>query len=208
MSAPRLLLASRSPRRAKLLAEAGYGFEQRTPPYDDSHDANHDHLPPDEWASELARRKAASCDPTEFPGVVLCADTICVDPHGRAVGKPASRIDALNIIHSFVNADHQIVTGVALRGADGSITTFADTADATFGHLSDDAITAYLDTGQWRDKAGGYNLFDRQAAGWPITVKGDPTTVVGLPMRRLNEVLPTLGIQPAVGDSGVRGGAA
>jgi septum formation protein len=206
MPVPRLLLASRSPRRAQLLADAGYDFEQITPPYDDSHDTNHDGLPPAAWATELAQRKAASCDPADPPAVVLCADTVCVDPHGRAVGKPASRQDALNIIRGFVSADHDIVTGVALRLPEGAVTTFADTAIATFGPLSDEAIEAYLDTGGWRDKAGGYNLFDRQAAGWPITVRGDPTTVVGLPMRQLNTVLPTLGIRPAGPVIAVQGG--
>jgi len=208
MSSARFILASRSPRRAALLADAGYDFEQITPPFDDSDQTHRAGLSPAAWATELARRKAVSCPADRFPGVVLCADTVCVGADGRAIGKPASRREALNIIRGFVNNDHKIVTGVALWGGDGTITTFADTAVATFGPLDEAAIEAYLDTGQWRDKAGGYNLFDRQAAGWPITVQGDPATVVGLPMRKLNEVLPTLGVRPAVGANGVRGGAA
>ncbi len=208
MPAPPLILASRSPRRAQLLTDAGYAFTQIAPPYDDSADTNPGNLAAAAWATQLARRKAASCDPAAFPGVVLCADTVCVDPHGRVVGKPATREEALNIIRSFVNADHDIVTGVALRGSDGQITTFADTATATFGLLSDQEIETYLNADQWRDKAGGYNLFDRQAAGWPITVAGDPTTVVGLPMQKLNAILPTFGVQPRAGHSSIQGGRA
>jgi predicted house-cleaning NTP pyrophosphatase (Maf/HAM1 superfamily) len=52
----------------------------------------------------------------------------------------------------------------------------------------------YLNTDGWIGKAGGYNLTDRQHAGWPITVEGDPATVMGLPMNRLVGVLAGYGI--------------
>lgn len=200
--APRLILASRSPRRAALLAEAGYAFEQRKPPFDDTGHDDHPGQSPRDWAITLARRKAQSCSGPAFEdAVVLCADTVCVDPRGRAIGKPATREAALNMIRGFVNTDHDIITAVALRAADGAVTAFADAATASFGPIDDDTIDAYLNTDQWADKAGGYNLFDRQAASWPITVTGDPTTVVGLPMERLSAILPTMGIEPSIANS-------
>jgi septum formation protein len=55
----------------------------------------------------------------------------------------------------------------------------------TWGDVDDDAIDEYVASGQWRGKAGGYNLEERLEAGWPIECEGDPTTVMGLPMRRL-----------------------
>jgi septum formation protein len=59
----------------------------------------------------------------------------------------------------------------------------------TVGPIPETEITAYLDSGQWRGKAGAYNLAERLQAGWPISVEGDPGTVMGLPMVRLAERL-------------------
>jgi septum formation protein len=91
-----------------------------------------------------------------------------------------------------------VVSGVAVldcrQGPAGIMQSFADRAWVVFGSIDRDEIKAYAATDQWRGKAGGYNLFDRQAASWPITVEGDPTTVVGLPMKRLSGMLGTLGV--------------
>ena len=54
--------------------------------------------------------------------------------------------------------------------------------------LDDAAMQHYLDEGAWRGKAGAYNLQERIDAGWPIRCEGDPSTVMGLPMRRLRDL--------------------
>ena len=103
------------------------------------------------------------------------------------------------MIRSFADDTHAVVTGVAIVDSAGEPTVFHDTATVTLRGLSDAAIDAYLDTDAWRGKAGGYNLFDRQGAGWPITVTGDPATVVGLPMRLLTAALRHRGVVPRAG---------
>jgi len=191
----RLVLGSRSPRRAQLLRDAGYDFKQLAPPFDDTGHRAPAALPGDQ-AIALAAQKARSLRIVAPPeAVLLCADTLCVATDGYTLGKPATRDEARDMIRSFRNADHAVVTGVAIIDLTGRLFTFADTATVRFGDLRDDRLAAYLDSARWRDKAGGYNLFDRQADGWPITVNGDPTTVVGLPMDRLNPVL--TGLLPA-----------
>jgi septum formation protein len=191
-----LILASQSPRRAQLLREAGVAFEQRSPPFSDpdqpssglrGHEA-------EAHAADLASQKARSlAERLAGPCTILAADTICVDDAGRLVGKPIDRADAQAMLRSFMSRDHRVITGVALLSIDAeggqTIESFADAAVVTFGSVGDAALAEYLATDDWRGKAGGYNLFDRQAAGWPIAVAGDPTTVVGLPMRRLGPVL-------------------
>lgn len=191
-----LILASQSPRRAQLLREAGLTFEQRSPPFADP-DQPPDHLQGHEaesYAAALAKDKAASLAQTiEQPRLILAADTICVDDHGRLVGKPIDRADAGDIIRRFNQTHHRVITGVALLQASANdgllVEGFADTAVVTFGEIDEADLDAYLGSGDWSGKAGGYNLFDRQSAGWPITVEGDPSTVVGLPMRRLLPML-------------------
>ncbi len=196
--APRLILASRSPRRALLLREAGYAFDQADPPFDDPPQPEATHRDPAALALELARCKAASLAGARPPGgVILAADTICVGPRDELIGQPATRADAAAMLRGFLGVWHEVVTAVALLGdGDAEPTGFADTARVRLEHPGEAAMNHYLDSGQWRGKAGGYNLFDRQDDGWPIRVEGDPTTVVGLPMRRLRSALALRGVRP------------
>ncbi|MGB0766216.1 MAG: nucleoside triphosphate pyrophosphatase [Phycisphaeraceae bacterium] len=199
-SAPPLILASQSPRRAQLLREAGVAFEQRSPPYEDP-DQPPEQLDPDTaeaYALSLAYAKANSLSATlRRSGLVLAADTICIDARGGLIGKPRDAAHARAILDSFIDAEHRVLTAVALLQVAGRgepaqpLDSFADSAVVRFGQLDREILEAYLDTGDWRGKAGAYNLFDRQAAGWPIDVTGDPTTVVGLPMQRLKRLLQT-----------------
>lgn len=187
-----LILASQSPRRAQLLREAGIAFEQHSPPFADP-DQPPDHLrghEAEQYATSLALQKARSMSEQRTDrSPILAADTICVAADARLVGKPADRVHAEQMLRRFVNSSHCVITGVTLLVPDLEPTAFADTATVWFGQVTDDQLADYLDAGDWRGKAGGYNLFDRQAAGWPITVQGDPTTVVGLPMLRLGPLL-------------------
>lgn len=191
-----LVLASQSPRRASLLVEAGIAFEQRSPPY-----ADPDQPPVDlsgdqaeSYARSLAERKAFSlAEAIENDALILSADTICVDHDGRLLGKPIDREDAGAMLDCFCVHAHRVITGVALVSRAGehrsTVAAFADTALVRFGPIDPGALDRYLQGEDWRGKAGGYNLFDRLADGWPIEVVGDPTTVVGLPMKRLVDVL-------------------
>lgn len=193
-----LCLASRSPRRAQLLRGWGYRFEQADPPFADPPQPEPTSADPADLAADLARQKAASLrGHVGRDELILAADTLCVATDGTLLGQPDTRDEARAMIAQFVGCSHAVITGCALLApGEAQPTTFADTAVVTFGPLDSTALDAYLETGHWRGKAGGYNLFDRQAAGWPITVQGDPTTVVGLPMRMLANQLARHGIHP------------
>lgn len=200
-NAPSLILASQSPRRAQLLAEAGFVFEQRSPPFEDPDQPSNDlnGYEAKDYACDLAMQKAQSLvdllatESKAAGAVILAADTICVDDAGALVGKPRNSDHAKAMIQSFIEAEHRVLTGVAMlhvgEDCEQHMVSFADTATVRFGSVTDEQLDAYLATDDWQGKAGGYNLFDRQAAGWPIKVAGDPTTVVGLPMERLMPML-------------------
>jgi septum formation protein len=88
------------------------------------------------------------------------------------------------------NARHQTITGVCLLPLpDGQRIMFCDAATVRVGDISDKTIDAYVSSNAWRGKAGAYNLSERIAAGWPIECEGDPTTVMGVPMKMLLELL-------------------
>jgi septum formation protein len=199
----RLILASQSPRRAQLLQEHGFTFSQVDPLFADPPQPK-PLSSPGQTAEYLARQKALSLrTEVDADAVILAADTICVAADGRLIGQPADRDEARRIIRSFRNCAHQVVTAVALMGAmDPMPTSFVDAARVFVGYVSNERIEAYLDQEQWQGKAGGYNLFERQDAGWPITVQGDPTTVVGLPKIRLIAALRQYGLTPSLTESG------
>lgn len=209
-----LILASKSPRRRQLLAEAGYRFEVRVPPFDDPPQP-HVHGKEDarQLAADLAKAKVQSLIEALLieesgankavavqrsqPIVLLAADTICVDHHGQLLGQPADQADARTMIRTFTNQSHEVITGVALADLSNSpIESWCDVATVTLGHLTNEQLDTYLVSGDWQGKAGGYNLFDRQQAGWPLHVEGDPTAVVGLPMQKLSGRLASWGIMP------------
>lgn len=196
-----LILASRSPRRAQLLKDAGFDFEQVQPAFEDPLEPQLERGTPQQLAIRLAQSKAASllsADVRSFDQyrVVLSADTIAVDADGSLIGTPRNHAEACAMLKRFVGSQHEVISGVAVMSDNRQSTSFADTAIVKMGHISDADIDSYLDTGEWQDKAGGYNLFDRQQAGWPITTEGDPTTVVGLPMTRLLKTLEAFDIHP------------
>lgn len=156
-------------------------------------------------ARELAHAKAHSLTDADttppLPAVILGADTLCIDADGRGIGKPATREAARTMLHGFVQTTHEVATGVCLLrlDADGQHAeevSFTETAHVEWGPVSEADLERYVRSEAWRGKAGGYNLFERRDAGWPIKVTGDETAVVGLPMRRVREALLDMDIVP------------
>lgn len=185
-----VLLASRSPRRSSLLAEAGIEHRAEHPGFDDA-DLRPGNVSPPQWVSALAYLKAwAKHEETgKARALIIGADTACV-LDGELIGTPASEGEARTMLRRFVGRSHDVVTGVAIIEADnGRRHLFSDTARVEFGALSPDEIERYAATGLWAGKAGAYNLSERLEAGWPIIYEGDPSTIMGLPMRSLKRVL-------------------
>jgi septum formation protein len=205
MPAPRLILASRSPRRAKLLRDAGFAFERVDPPFDDpSTPGTPDEAgaaSPPALAMQLAGMKATSVVTgaqidRDDHALILASDTIVVGPGGALLGQPGDADEARAMLRSLVDATHEVATGVALLASISfDHATFADVVRVALGGVPADVLDAYIDSGAWRGKAGGYNLAELEN-DWPFTVTGDPATVVGLPMRKLVLALQSFGVVP------------
>lgn len=208
-ASPRLLLASRSPRRRELLRDASIPHGTIDPQVDDGQLAPGD-VPPTAWVAALSYLKARAAwerlAESERAGViVLGADTI-VEKQGRIIGQSVDAADAERTIGVLEGGSHRVLTGVTLlaralpldelaamgfgveTGCDAAGAQRAglvDSARVTVGALGPERVRGYLATGGWRGKAGAYNLSERLAEGWPIQYEGDPGTIMGLPMRRL-----------------------
>jgi septum formation protein len=194
----KLILGSASPRRRRLLEEAGWAVDQQPPVIDDGllplHAAT-----PEATVAALAWFKAAQMAlPVGEAVAAIAADTLCVAGN-RLLGKPVDRNEASAMLRQLLSGRHQTLTGVCIRHRDGRRQLFVDAATVDMQAPAPEEIESYLDSEAWRGKAGGYNLVDRQAAGWPIRCFGDPTTVMGLPMQRLSPILDALDDPRAAG---------
>ena len=184
-----VILASGSPRRVAILRAAGIEPEVIVPAIDDAA-APADRGDPAGMVMALAWFKARQAlresdrrHGRGGPRWLVAADTMCV--HGdRVIGKPADSGDARAMLEAFRGRTHRVVTGICVVDrAAGTRTIRADAAEVSLGMLPDGDIAGYLEGGEWRGKAGGYNYADRVAAGWPLECRGDPETVMGLPSR-------------------------
>lgn len=178
-----IYLASTSPRRAKLLREAGIAFEAIAPPFDDAV-IDPGPVAPQRAAEMLAYAKATAVADTLASGIVIGGDTVLAHD-GRTIGKPRDRADARAMLRSLFGRSHAVITAVAICDAAADrCALFHDRSTVVIQPPPEDQLRAYLDAGEWRGKAGGYNLAELEDR-WRFEVTGDPTTVVGLPMRML-----------------------
>ena len=188
--APRLVLASASPRRLDLLAQAGLVPGRVAPA-----DVDETPLPrelPRACALRLARAKAEAV-PAAPDEIVLAADTI-VAVGRRMLGKPCDAAEAATFLALLSGRRHRVVTGIALRGAGGLRLRAVETA-VRFRHLDPAEIGAYVATGEWRGKAGGYGIQGRAAAFIPW-IGGSHANVVGLPLVETLALLSSAGVHP------------
>jgi septum formation protein len=187
----KLVLASSSPRRRELLAEAGFEFDVVKPPIEEP--ANfQEGVTPAARAQALAYFKARSVAERHPNACVLGADTV-VAVAGRVLGKPADRGDAESMLRTLSGTRHAVISGVAVLGPDGIRVIASDTTYVTMRPLPDQEVTEYLDSGEWIGKAGAYAI-QETADRFVVRVEGSFSNVVGLPMELVARMLAELGL--------------
>jgi len=184
------ILASNSPRRRALLAEAGYEFEVIAPAVSETAST---HLSLRELTIVNATRKGLAVSRLHPRRIVLAADTL-VALEGEVIGKPRDLIHARVILRRLSGRMHDVCTGVCIADAQRKI-SFAEISRVRFHKLNESDIANYFRVVNPIDKAGAYAA---QAAGRSIiaSVEGSFTNVIGLPMERTTEVLAQFGLQP------------
>lgn len=176
--APRLILASASPRRRDLLAQIGIVPGDIDP-------AEIDETPrkgetPRLTVARLALAKAAVVAARRPGAFVLGADTL-VAVGRRPLGKPATEAKARSMLALLSGRNHQVFTGVTVIAPDGRRAHRVAEARVTFKRLEEAEIADLLASGEWRGAAGGYRIQGR-AGAFVIRLSGSPTAVVGLPL--------------------------
>lgn len=187
MDRPPLVLASASPRRRDLLAQIGIVPDRIV-----STDVDETPLPaehPRICALRLARAKAAA---VEAPGcLVLAADTV-VAAGRRILPKAENGADAHACLNLLSGRRHRVFTAVVLRSAAGRCSERTAVSIVTFARLTPQQIDAYVASGEWQGKAGGYAIQGR-AAAFVRYLSGSHSNVVGLPLFETAQLLRGIG---------------
>lgn len=194
----RIILASRSPRRAELLSAAGFAFDVHAVEIDET---PRPHEPAAAYVERLAIEKAQAAfdelidkpqglspqqglSPPDL--LVLGADTTVV-LDGRILGKPEDRADAIAMLKALSGRSHDVLTGVAIVSAAG-VRSGVEHTRVWFSAVTDEDISQYVESGQPMDKAGAYGI-QGLASRFIPRIEGSYTNVVGLPVTLVSSIL-------------------
>lgn len=184
----KIILASGSPRRKTLLGQIYSDFEVIPSSYEEEGVQAPE---PSIQAMALAYLKAQAVRQDHEEALVIGADTL-ISLEGEVLGKPSDREDAKNILERLSGRTHQVISGYALISPGAKYVDFAQ-ADVTFKDLDEGAIEAYLDTGEYVDKAGAYGI-QGQGRDLVSSYEGDINTIIGLPVKDLKRALGAYGL--------------
>jgi len=189
---PLLVLASASPRRLELLRQIGIVPDWVDPAEID--EAPRRDEAPAAHALRLAEEKLRVVTPRHSGAVILAADTV-VACGRRILPKPLDETSARSCLELLSGRRHRVHSGVALASPDGRVALRRVESHVGFKRLSPEEMAAYLASGEWRGKAGGYAIQGRAAALIRF-ISGSYSNVVGLPLFETAQLLAGCGYRP------------
>lgn len=180
-----IILASTSPRRKALLESAGLEFQVVHSPYEEDITLYSD---PHTMVHEFSRAKARALREQYGNHLIIAADTI-VYFEGVIFGKPKDKEEALSMLLKLQGKTHTVYTGFTILDTEtGKEITDVVTTQITLAPLSQREILSYFEKTPLLDKAGAYAI-QGYGASFTQKVEGEYSSVVGLPMARLREML-------------------
>ncbi len=180
----RIILASKSPRRAEILRAVGWEFETQAANIDETRRDSEDAL---SYVKRLAHEKASTIAERAPHIVVLGADTVFVID-GQILGQPRDDEEARRMLAMLSSKWHEVLTGVALVHRDSEALIEHQSTRVRFCELLPEEIEWYVSTGEPRDKAGAYAIQGRGGI-FIERIEGDYFNIVGLPVRLLYEMM-------------------
>ena len=183
VSKTRLILASNSPRRLDVLHQLGLNPVVRFPAVDEAYITGES---PAAYVERLARAKAEVVAEKEPDALVIGGDTIVVSQN-RLLGKPADEDAAVEVLISLAGRKHQVLTGLAISGQDGTVSAVSGT-EVRFRSFTEAEARRYVMSGEPMDKAGAYAIQGLGAA-LVAEIVGDYYTVMGFPVGTFLDLL-------------------
>ena len=179
------MLASKSPRRAELLAAAGIEFTVRVADIDET---PREFEPARDYVLRVAEEKARAVQ-AAADEIVLAADTTVVLA-GQILGKPEDEAEAVRMLRALAGKRHEVMTGVCMQHRDRVVTELAATA-VWFNPMTQGDIDDYVASGEPMDKAGAYGI-QGLASKFIERIDGSYSNVVGLPAALVWRLLKTI----------------
>ena len=183
----RIILASKSPRRAEILGAVGWEFEALPANIDETRRESENAV---SYVKRLAQTKAETvANRISGDAIVLGADTVVVIGD-QILGQPRDDADARRMLKLLSGKWHEVVTGIALMRTARTPRVVIDheTTRVRFSEMSADEIDWYVSTGEPIDKAGAYAI-QGSGAIFIEKIEGDYFNIVGLPVRLLYELM-------------------
>lgn len=186
----KLILASKSPRRAEILRSVEWPFDAVAAGIDEARWPNEEAVA---YVKRVAQEKARTVASNFSTALVLGADTVVVID-GEVLGQPRDDDDARRMLRLLSGNWHKVLTGVALERVGANARTLVDheCTRVRFASMSDAQIDWYVQTGEPHDKAGAYAIQGRGAL-FIEEVAGDYFNIVGLPIRLVYEMVGQIG---------------
>ncbi len=187
--APRLVLASASPRRVSLLAQVGVECEtapadiDETPVQGESAAA---------MVERLAIGKASHIAAIRTDDVFVVGGDTTVAVNGQILGKPENHADAERMLGELNGQRHQVISGIAIVAPDSTVVSDVDISSVWMRALSSADISWYLQTGEHHGKAGAYAI-QGAASVFVERIEGDYNSIVGLPLAALDRLMSRFG---------------
>ncbi len=182
----RFYLASKSPRRRKLLKQLNLNFKSFGIDVNETVKRNEK---PFTAVVRLSKEKLELAKHKDLNGIIITADTIVV-LDGKILGKPKNKKDAFNILKFLSGRTHIVYTGFSVYNSNTKKTiSDYEKTKVTFRNLSDQEILEYIATGSPMDKAGAYGIQDDFGAVFIKKINGCYYNVVGLPLAKLYQVI-------------------
>ncbi|MDR1485670.1 MAG: Maf family protein [Planctomycetaceae bacterium] len=185
----RFYLASQSPRRFELLTAAGFSFEV-LPPDDGVEDERLANETPRQYVCRQAIQKARNVAKKIESGCVIACDTVAFCGN-ELLGKPADKNDARRMLKYLRGKKHYVISGLCvLTKKDNEpekLKVIAEQTELVMQEINDQQIESYLDSGEWKGKAGAFGYQDNNS--WIKIINGNESNVVGLPIEQLRKLL-------------------
>jgi septum formation protein len=182
----KIVLASKSQRRRKLLKDAGYEVTVVEP--EASEEILKGERDPHKITILLARRKAESVCKKAKKGIVLGADTVTFY-NGEVIGKPTDENDAVRILKKLSGTTHRVITGICIVDAKSGKTLCGSAqTTVTMKNVSEEDILRYVKSGESAGACGAYKVQER-GDQFIEEIRGSYTNVVGLPLELLTDML-------------------
>jgi septum formation protein len=180
----KIILASGSPRRQEILAQAGFKFEIIVRPTTE-HFSENELL--EKVPEILAKKKAEQFAEIGEDTIVISADTVVI-ANQIILNKPQNRQEAIEMLTLLQNNTHKVVTGVCIKNGD-NYDVFSDTTEVRFSPISNAEIEYYIEAYKPFDKAGAYGVQEFIGMIGIDKIEGSFYTVMGLPIHKVYQKL-------------------